>query len=466
MLYSRNIGNRSSRVRLALRSCLAATLGLALAGCLDVAAPEDIARATGEVSTAATCLCDQGWDYWGNPIPPGATECGYSVCGMDDKAYTCGASGWSVQSSASCSGLTAPLNSKFGVNSASSVTSSCTQESKTAGLGMGHYLEISYSENDKYTAASTVQCAIDSGVIPIIRICSTGSCGFQDVNSYVRFLKHIDDQVNGIFYAIAGPNEPLTEKWIPGTENVVWNDGYTWNDVNTLGYYNAQYMNGVIGGLGSRRKTAGGQIGLLSPAFNCTNGYMSLFIERMAANGASFTALSGIAGNAYNVSTAQGLTISKYVADCRYAFSSRGIAAPIDHFYITEIGAYESERNPLVPGILHSTALTNLRNQVNLLRTDRNISGALFFNAYGTNTSSLFDYGEIADGEWSFVIGEGRPECPCSSDPSFDNFCYYGASTSHCFMTFRGGYCDPNGDGSYADADWTQGWYDYGDSCS
>jgi hypothetical protein len=28
-------------------------------------------------------------------------------------------------------------------------------------------------------------------------------------------------------------------------------------------------------------------------------------------------------------------------------------------------------------------------------------------------------------------------------------------------MTQPGGYCDPNGDGSYADADWVRGYYDH-----
>lgn len=461
-MYSRNTANPWFTLAAALG------VGLGLAGCqemdMEVDGAETTAAVAGELEAAA-CTCDHGWDYWGNPIPPGITGCGYSVCGLDDKLYACGSSGWYVQSASSCNGLSEPLDTKLGVNSATTITSSCTHKSKTAGEGMGHYLELAYSENDKYTAASAVQCAIDSGVLPIIRICSTGSCGFQDVNSYVRFLKHIDDQVNGVFYAIAGANEPLTEKWIPGTENVTWKGYYSAQDINTLAYYNTQYMNSVISGLGSRRKSAGGQIGLLSPALNCTNGYMPQLVDRMGANGANFTALSGIAGNAYNVNTAQGLTISKYVADCRYAFTSKGIAAPHDYFYITEIGAYESERNPIGAGVPHATALDNLRAQVDLLRADRKIRGALFFNAYGTNPDSNFDYGEIADSEWPVVLGSGPASCPCSSDPSFDNFCYYGSSTPNCPMTFPGGYCDPNANGSYDDADWTQGWYDYSASC-
>jgi hypothetical protein len=32
-------------------------------------------------------------------------------------------------------------------------------------------------------------------------------------------------------------------------------------------------------------------------------------------------------------------------------------------------------------------------------------------------------------------------------------------------MTQPGGYCDPNGDGSYDDGDWNMGWFDYQAQC-
>ncbi len=54
--------------------------------------------------------------------------------------------------------------------------------------------------------------------------------------------------------------------------------------------------------------------------------------------------------------------------------------------------------------------------------------------------------------------------CPCSSAAGFDNFCHHAPSTPGCGMTWPGGYCDPNGDASYSDADWVRGYYDYQDS--
>lgn len=57
------------------------------------------------------------------------------------------------------------------------------------------------------------------------------------------------------------------------------------------------------------------------------------------------------------------------------------------------------------------------------------------------------------------------PAPACACNPSVDNFCHYAPNTPDCPMTAAGGYCDPNGDGSYADANWETGWYDYHDKC-
>ncbi len=55
------------------------------------------------------------------------------------------------------------------------------------------------------------------------------------------------------------------------------------------------------------------------------------------------------------------------------------------------------------------------------------------------------------------------PTCACRSD--VDNFCHYSPRTAGCGMTFPGGYCDPNGDGSYGDADWTRGYTEFHAAC-
>jgi hypothetical protein len=61
---------------------------------------------------------------------------------------------------------------------------------------------------------------------------------------------------------------------------------------------------------------------------------------------------------------------------------------------------------------------------------------------------------------------EPWPGCPCISAPGVDNFCHYGPSYPGCPMTAPGGYCDPNGDGSFVEGDWNQGWFDWHAQCA
>ncbi len=76
--------------------------------------------------------------------------------------------------------------------------------------------------------------------------------------------------------------------------------------------------------------------------------------------------------------------------------------------------------------------------------------------------------GQCGEGEscQSCAADCGQCTCPCNpNDPNFNNFCYYGPNTAGCPMTLAGGYCDPNGDGSYQDGDWNLGYYEYLAQC-
>lgn len=55
------------------------------------------------------------------------------------------------------------------------------------------------------------------------------------------------------------------------------------------------------------------------------------------------------------------------------------------------------------------------------------------------------------------------PQCPCRA--GVDNYCLYPVATPGCAMTAGGGYCDPNGDGSFTDADWTRGYNEFHAQC-
>lgn len=60
----------------------------------------------------------------------------------------------------------------------------------------------------------------------------------------------------------------------------------------------------------------------------------------------------------------------------------------------------------------------------------------------------------------------GACSCPCvADDPNFDDFCDYPPSTPGCAMTEPYGYCDPDGDGLFDDADLGQAAAEYAAQC-
>jgi hypothetical protein len=73
-----------------------------------------------------------------------------------------------------------------------------------------------------------------------------------------------------------------------------------------------------------------------------------------------------------------------------------------------------------------------------------------------------FDLGPVSGALRDQVLA-CQPSCACIGD--VDNFCLYGP-TDGCAMTQPGGYCDPDGDGDFSDADWVRGYYDHSDQCN
>ena len=66
-----------------------------------------------------------------------------------------------------------------------------------------------------------------------------------------------------------------------------------------------------------------------------------------------------------------------------------------------------------------------------------------------------------------FVLGLASADAgpyPCLG--GVDNFCLYGPSYPGAPMTHPGGYCDPNGDANFSDADWVRGYNEYQQYCS
>lgn len=69
--------------------------------------------------------------------------------------------------------------------------------------------------------------------------------------------------------------------------------------------------------------------------------------------------------------------------------------------------------------------------------------------------------------------GAGDPNPPddteapagCACRPDVDNYCLYPKSEPGCDMLKPGGYCDPDGNGDFSDADWVHGYYEYHEQC-
>lgn len=86
--------------------------------------------------------------------------------------------------------------------------------------------------------------------------------------------------------------------------------------------------------------------------------------------------------------------------------------------------------------------------------------------------------GDFGDADWVRGYNEYHANCPSGGNPppppppaacecksNVDNYCLYPVNTANCPMTSAGGYCDPNGDGSFNDADWVKGYNEYHTNC-
>ena len=65
----------------------------------------------------------------------------------------------------------------------------------------------------------------------------------------------------------------------------------------------------------------------------------------------------------------------------------------------------------------------------------------------------------------SLSVADGDLAQCCIDAGNVSGFCEAAPGTSACPMTLPGGYCDPNGDASFDDADWVLGYYEYQGQC-
>ncbi len=260
-------------------------------------------------------------------------------------------------------------------------------------LNMGYTLAIATDPNELDGIANSFNYIISNGMKPILRICTAGGhCGFTDPNIYTNFVKSLSDKVaNKNFLVITGANEPLTETWAGNQEG----------DPISTARVTTNYMNTVISSLQGYDNLT-----LLSPAFNLTNPYFEELIAEMKNQGANFSALDAISGNAYNF--ADGHKISGFVDRTDRAFSGIGVNKPI---VLTEVGMFDNSRNIIFSaggGTPHEQAMLNLKTELDKLKLDSRIMAVLLFDTFATNGSETFDYNFMSDQEHKIVL---TPEC-------------------------------------------------------
>lgn len=100
---------------------------------------------------------------------------------------------------------------------------------------------------------------------------------------------------------------------------------------------------------------------------------------------------------------------------------------------------------------------------------DRVASQKVSSNVMPTSSCAGFQQGSICAATGQADTPDSPPPPPpsgtCACRTDVDNFCLYPAKAADCAMTQPGGYCDPNGDGSFNDADWVRGYNEYHAAC-
>ncbi len=269
---------------------------------------------------------------------------------------------------------------------------------KAAKYSMGSSLQIANSPDQLDQIAQDFKLANSYNVIPVLRACAVVNpeeCGFRDANIYVQFIDDLAQKLgnNGEFMVLLGPNEPLTEPWTGGVGGEPFGVGPSL----------ATYMNNVIEGLKNKEDQSGANtkanVLLASPAFNCTNPGVDDLVNAMNGNNANFEELDMIAGNAYNMNTSEGYTMSYYIDLAKSKFPGKKII-------LTEGGMIEtSDKLGFGVGLDRSTAFANLLSEVQKMKSDPDIVSVLLFDSFGNNAGDADGDGK-ADFEFNFLNDE------------------------------------------------------------
>ncbi len=357
------------------------------------------------------CRCYDGRDQNNNLIPPANTYCGYAAFGVGLEKWQCTAGGWEKYSTGG-----ATNNGKLGINTASFLNPSAeTADQNTAQTyRMGWYLmmigdQAEHNQID-WRITAPIQAARNRGLTSILRLCTgSGNCNYENnPGRLVQILNStfLQNNVNGPWFVVVGPNEPPTEKWMTtATKNMTPGCGGTYCDsqLDTIAAEMANFADHVMDNMAAGHRQPLGDIGLLSPVWDCHNSantprLMTRFQQQLQARGRSMSHFDGVAINAYNL---HGQKATTYINQCR-TWLQQATGTSAYNYYLTETGMLETDPGTNdVPGAL---ARDNFRELVKSLRGDASIKAVLFFNSTGRNPAFLYNH-LVTTEEWYYVTG-------------------------------------------------------------
>lgn len=363
------------------------------------------------------CRCYDGRDASNNPIPPGNTYCGYTVCGLNNAKFQCTQGGW--QNIGTCTGAVG--NAKFGINTADWLWSAAGEnasQNTAQSYRMGHYLMMigrpgssDWTDVD-FRIAPALNDSLNRGLTPILRLCSGTNCTYGNSTGAGNLVSLVNNAslhslVTRDWWMVLGPNEPPSERWMTTTSQnlpVDCGDRFCSSSVQTIANDMAWWVDYVLDRVNSSvRKRNGGRLSFMSPVFDChhpnTQELMTKFRTALAGYGRGFGDFDAIGINAYNL---HGSQATSYIASCKAMLTNAGVNANAFSYFLTETGMLEVQEDGQAP----AKARDNFRDLNASLRGDGSIRAVLFFNATGRNTAPEFQYNKLTDdAEWRYITG-------------------------------------------------------------
>jgi exopolysaccharide biosynthesis protein len=226
---------------------------------------------------------------------------------------------------------------------------------------------ITPDEGSIASAARFVDYMGEKDLIPIIRLCYTGSgCGFKSSQSLINFFTEVNKRVQYNFIAMLGPNEPGTAAEIYEFTSAA--------DINQAYADVVRMATEAATALESMRVVNGGKMYLSPGAFNLTNPVNDDALEYLQTHNLDINKFDYLMGNAYVVngkkpsewytSTGKGFNVKEYVD----SHSTK--------FIFTEIGVYALDAGDDQNQMLKDDFVT--------LCSDANVSGMLFFRSFAS----------------------------------------------------------------------------------